>query len=200
MGTAYTAFRGIQLETQTTSINGRHRGGVLVGNFETDRLPFNNKRSYSLFNYRYAWNDEQTLTTEINQGEFFGGDEGFMVSQKFWHGDSNISIYVRRSRMSGAANPVSFAGLQINIPITPRSNPGIRHIGQFVGVQGVSQWSYNFETKILEKENTLTAGYGTIPTLGDSLATTLNRDRSSTQYLRDNSWRVKNAFIQLTDD
>jgi hypothetical protein len=102
--------------------------------------------------------------------------------------------------MSGAATPVSCAGLQINIPITPRSNPGIRHIGQFVGVQGVSQWSYNFETKILEKENTLTAGYGTIPTLGDSLATTLNRDRSSTQYLRDNSWRVKNAFIQLTDD
>jgi len=200
LGTAYTAFRGIQLETQTTSINGRHRGGVLVGNFETDRLPFNNKRSYSLFNYRYAWNDEQTLTTELNQGEFFGGDEGFMVSQKFWHGDSNISIYFRRSRMSGAANPVSFAGLQINIPITPRSNPGIRPIGQFVGVQGVSQWSYNFETKILEKENTLTAGYGTIPTLGESLATTLNRDRSSTQYLRDNSWRVKNAFIQLTDD
>jgi hypothetical protein len=97
--------------------------------------------------------------------------------------------------MTGSPD-VSFAGLQINIPITPRRNAGI----SYAGLQGVSQWSYSFETKILEKDNRLTAGYGAIPTLGDSLATTLNRDRSSTQYLRDNSWRVKNAFINLTDE
>ena len=195
LGTAYTAFRGIQLETQTTSINGRHRGGIQAGNFETDRLPFNNKRSYNLFNYRYAWNDAQTLTTEVSQGKFFGGDEGFMISQKFWHGDSNVAIYFRRSHLPGTPD-VSFAGLQINFPITPRSNPGIR----YAGLQGVNQWSYSFETKILEKDNRLTAGYGAIPTFGESLATTLNRDRSSTQYFRDNSWRVKNAFVNLTDE
>ena len=195
LGTAYTAFRGMQLETQTTSPNGRHRGGIQAGNFETDRLPFNNKRSYTLVNYRYAWNDDQTLTTEVNQGKFFGGDEGYMISQKFWHGDSNISVYFRRSHQPGTPD-VSFAGLQVNFPITPRSNPGIR----YAGLQGVSQWSYSFETKVLEKDNRLTTGYGAIPTLGDSLSTTLNRDRSSTQYLRDNSWRVKNAFINLTDE
>ena len=195
LGTAYTYFQGIQLETQTTSMNGRHRVGIQTGNFETDNLPLKNKRSYNLLNYRYAWNDDQTLTTEINQGKFFGGDQGYMISQKFWHGDSNIAIYFRRTKMDGAANPVSFAGLQLNIPITPRRNPGI----SYAGLQGVSQWSYFFETKILEQENRITAGYGTVPTLGDSLATTLNRDRSSTQYFRDNSWRIKDAFVNLTD-
>jgi len=198
LGTAYTSLRGTQLETQTTSVNGRHRGGILVGNFETDRALPTNKRSYNLFNYRYAWNDEQTMTTELVWGEFLGGDEGTMISQKFWHGDSNIAIYLRRTRIAGMTDPVSFAGLQVNIPITPRSNPGIRHIGEYVGVQGVSQWSHQFESKVFEKSNSLS--YGAIPTLGESLATVLNRDRSSTQYLRDNSWRVKNAFIQLTDD
>jgi hypothetical protein len=196
LGTAYTFFQGIQLETQTTNINGRHRFGIQTGNFQTDGLPFNNKRSYNLLNYRYSWNDDQTLTTEINQGKFFGGDEGYMISQKFWQGDSNIAIYFRRSKLGEAANPVSFAGLQINIPITPRRNPGI----SYAGVQGVSQWSYFFETKILETENQITTGFGTIPTLGDSLSTTLNRDRSSTQYFRDNSWRIKNAFVNLTDE
>jgi len=196
LGTAYTAFRGVQLETQTSSVNGRHRAGIQVGNFETDRQPTNNERSYNLINYRYAWNDDQTVTTEINQGKFFGGDEGYMISQKFWHGDSNLSIYLRRSRIGSGTPLTSFAGLQISIPITPRSNPGIAN----VGLQGVSQWNYSFETKILEKDNRLTAGYGTIPTLGDSLATTLNRDRSTTQYFRDSSWRVKNAFVTLTED
>jgi hypothetical protein len=119
-----------------------------------------------------------------------------MISQKFWHGDSNLSIYLRRSHLGSGTPLTSFAGLQISVPITSRSNPGIAH----VGLQGVSQWNYSFETKILEKDNRLTAGYGTIPTLGDSLATTLNRDRSTTQYLRDSSWRVKNAFVTLTED
>jgi len=196
LGTAYTAYHGMQLETQTTSINGRHRVGFQAGNFETDRLASNNKRSYNLLNYRYAWNDDQTLTTEVNQGKFFGGDEGFQISQKFWHGDSNVSIYIRRSHLGSGTPVVSFAGLQISIPITPRSNPGI----SYAGLQGTSQWNYSFETKILEKDNRLTAGYGTIPSFGDSLATTLNRDRATTQYLRDNSWRVKNAFVNLTAD
>ena len=196
LGTAYTAYRGMQIETQTTSINGRHRVGLQAGNFETDRLKSNNKNSYNLFNYRYAWNDSQTVTTEINQGKFFGGDEGYQISQKFWHGDSNVSIYIRRSHLGSGTPLVSFAGLQISIPITPRSNPGI----SYAGLQGTSQWNYSFETKILEKDNRLTAGYGTIPSFGDSLATTLNRDRATTQYLRDNNWRIKNAFVNLIED
>jgi len=156
----------------------------------------NNKRNYNLINYRYAWNDEQTVTTEIHRGQFFLGDEGYMVSQKFWQGDTSISIYFRRSNLGFGTPPKSFTGLQLSIPITPRSNPGI----SYAGLQGTSQWSFSPETKILEKDNRVTPGLGIIPTLGSSLATTLNRDRSTTQYFRDNSWRVKNAFISLTED
>ena len=196
LGTVLSSFRGRQIETQTSSPNGRHRAGILSGDFETDNQPGNNKRNYNLINYRYAWNDEQTLTTEIYQGKFFSGDDGYMISQKFWHGDTSISIYFRRSQLGSGAPPTSFTGLQISIPITPRSNPGI----SYVGLQGVSQWSFSPETKILEKDNRLTPGLGIVPTLGSSLATTLNRDRSTSQYLRENSSRVKNAFISLTED
>jgi len=196
LGTVISSFRGRQLETQTSSPNGRHRAGILLGEFEADNLPGNNKRSYNLINYRYAWNDEQTLTTEIYQGKFFSGDEGYLISQKFWHGDTSISIYFRRSSLLPGAPPTSFTGLQISLPITPRSNPGI----SYVGLQGVSQWNFSPETKILEKENRITQGLGIIPTLGGSLATIFNRDRSTTQYLRDNSGRIKDAFISLTED
>jgi hypothetical protein len=191
-----SSFRGRQIETQTFSANGRHRAGIVLGNFETDNPPVNNKRNYNLLNYRYSWNDEQTLTTEIYQGKFFSGDEGFLISQKFWQGDTSISIYLRRTQLGSGTPPTTFTGLQLSIPITPRSNPGI----SYLGLQGVSQWSYSPETKILAKENTITPGFGIIPTLGSSLVTTLNRDRSTTQYFRDNSWRIKNAFVSLTED
>lgn len=195
-GTVISGLRGRQIETQTSSANGRHRAGILSGHFEPDNPQVNNKRNYNLINYRYAWNDEQTVTTEIYRGQFFLGDEGYMVSQKFWQGDTSISIYFRRSNLGSGTPPKSFTGLQLSIPITPRSNPGI----SYAGLQGTSQWSFSPETKILEKDNRVTPGFGIIPPLGSSLATTLNRDRSTTQYFRDNSWRVKNAFISLTED
>jgi hypothetical protein len=66
-----------------------------------------------------------------------------------------------------------------------------------LGVRGVSQWTYSLETKVLEKDNIITGGYGEVPKVGDGLAMTLNRDRNSTRYYDTNLGRIKNAYVSL---
>ena len=91
---------------------------------------------------------------------------------------------------------VSFAGIQFAIPFTPRENKSLEH----VGIRGVSQWTYSLETKVLEKDNFITGGYGEVPKVGDSLVMTFNRDRNSNRYYDTNLGRMKNAYLSLGND
>jgi hypothetical protein len=147
-------------------------------------------------NYRFANNDQQSSVTELTQGKFWAGDKGFSINQRFWHGDTTLNIYFRRTRMTESQPMVSFAGIQFAIPFTPRENKSLEHLG----VRGVSQWTYSVETKVLEKDNIITGGYGEVPKVGDSLITTFNRDRNSNRYYDTNLGRMKNAFLNLGND
>ena len=192
-GTAYTTWNGRQLETSSQSDNGRHKFGLTTGAFKNDTLPSNNERDYRLLSYRFAHNDLQTSMTEITHGKFWAGDKGFSLNQRFWHGDTNFNIFFRRTRMTDAQPLVSFAGVQFAIPFTPRENKSLEHLG----VRGVSQWTYTLETKVLEKNNIITGGFGEVPKVGDSLVMTLNRDRNSTRYFDSNLLRMKNSYNSL---
>ena len=195
-GTAHTVWDGRQLETSTQTDNGRHKLGFTEGTFKNEALTYNNERSYRLVNYRFANNDQQTSVTEITQGKFWAGDKGFSINQRFWHGDTTLNIYLRRTRMTESKPLVSFAGLQFSIPFTPRENKSL----EYLGLRGVSQWTYSLETKILEKDNFITGGYGEVPKVGDSLVMTFNRDRNSNRYYDTNLGRMKNAYVNLGND
>jgi hypothetical protein len=195
-GTAYAVWDGQQIETSTQSDNGRHKFSFTSGSFKTDTLVNFNQRDYNLVNYRFANNGMQTQMTEITKGKFWGGDKGFSINQRFWHGDTTLNIYFRRTRMSETQPLVSFAGVQIAIPFTPRENKSLAHFG----LRGVSQWTYTLETKVLERENFITGGYGEVPKVGDSLVSTFNRDRNSTRYLESNLIRTKSVFNELSAD
>jgi hypothetical protein len=195
-GTAYTLWDGRQIETSTQSDNGRHKVGLIGGSFKNDTLAANNERSYRLLNYRYANNDQQTSVTELTQGKFWAGDKGYSINQRFWHGDTSLNVYFRRSRMTESQPLVSFAGIQFAIPFTPRENKSLEHIA----LKGVSQWTYSLETRVLEKENILTGGFGEVPRIGDSLVMTFNRDRNSTRYYDTNLGRMRNAYLNLGDN
>jgi hypothetical protein len=195
-GTAYTVWEGHQIETSTQTDNGRHKLGFTEGKFKNDALANNNERSYRLLNYRFANNDQQTSVTEITQGKFWAGDKGFSINQRFWHGDTTLNIYLRRTRMTELQPLVSFAGLQFSIPFTPRENKSLEHLA----LRGVSQWTYSLETKVLAKDNYITGGYGEVPKVGDSLVTTFNRDRNSNRYYETNLGRMKNAYVNLGND
>ena len=195
-GNAYTNWRGTQLESSSQSTNGRHRMSLVTGSFknnEFDNLP---NRQYGLVSYRYA-NDSQMLSaTEITKGKYWGGDSGWSIGERFWHGDTSINLYLRRSRMNEYSPLVSFAGIQVSLPITTRVNKSF----ESGAIRGVSQWTYTLESRVFDKTNTLTGGYGEVPRIGESLLQTFNRDRNSTRYLESNLLRVKSAFSELGVD
>jgi hypothetical protein len=195
-GTAYIVWAGRQIEISTQTDNGRHKFGFTEGAFKNEGPNYSNERNYRLINYRFANNDQQTSVTEVTQGKFWAGDKGFSVNQRFWHGDTTLNIYFRRTRMSETQPLVSFAGVQFAIPFTPRENKSLEHLG----VRGVSQWTYSLETKVLEKDNNLTGGYGEVPKVGDNLVMTFNRDRNSNRYYDTNIGRMKQAFVNLGND
>ncbi len=192
-GTAYTVWQGNQIETSTQSDNGRHRLGLLKGDFKNDALAYNNEKKYELATYRYAHDDRFSTVTEITQGKFWGGDRGWIVGQRFWHGDTALNLYIRRSRMTELSPLVSFAGIQFSIPLTPRQNRGVEH----AAIRGINQWTYTLETKVFDKDNRITGGFGEIPKVGDSLMQYFNRDRTSTRYLESGLIRAKSAFNEL---
>lgn len=195
VGTSYTSWDGRQIETSTQSANGRHRVGYTAGAFKNNEISSNNERSYELLSYRFSNNDQSTAVTELAQGKFWGGDRGFSVNQRFWYGDTTLNVYFRRTRMGEGQPLVSFAGLQFAIPFTPRENKSLEHLG----IRGVSQWTYTLETKVLEKDNNITGGYGEVPRMGESLVTTFNRDRNSTRYFDTSLGRIRSAYLNLGD-
>ena len=196
VGTAYTTWDGQQVETSTQSDNGRHRLGLTAGSFKNDTLPGNIQKNYELATYRYAHDDRMSTVTELTTGKYWGGDKGWSIGQRFWHGDTALNIYLRRTRMAESAPLVSFAGLQFSIPITPRVNKGMQHLA----LRGTNQWTYTLESRVFERENFLTGGYGEVPRMGDTLVQTFNRDRNSTRYLESSLIRAKSAFNDLSAD
>jgi hypothetical protein len=196
LGTAYTTWDGHQLETSTQSDNGRHRLGLTAGSFKNVNLPAYNQKNYELVTYRYAHDYRMSTVTELTTGKYWGGDKGWSIGQRFWHGDTALNIYLRRTRMAESAPLVSFAGLQFSIPITPRVNKGMQHLL----LRGTNQWTYTLESRVFDRENLLTGGYGEVPRMGDSLIQTFNRDRNSTRYLESSLMRAMSAYNKLSTD
>ena len=196
MGTSYSVWEGSQIETTTQSNNGRHKFGMIKGEFKNDTTRLNNQKDYQLYTYRYAHNDRHETMTELTQGKFWGGDKGFNVSQRFWHGDTSLNLYLRRTRMTETAPLVSFAGVQISFPFTPRENKG----AQYLSIRGTNQWTYTVESKVMEKDNIITYGFGEVPKMGENLQQIFNRDRSSTRYYESMMGRMRGAYVNLARD
>lgn len=196
LGTAYAAWDGYQIETNTQSDKGNQRISLVTGSFKNDALTTNNQKSYGLMTYRYAHDDRFSTVTEITTGKYWAGDRGWSLGQKFWHGDTSLNLYLRRTRMTDSSPLVSFAGIQFSIPITPRVNQGSEHFA----LRGSNQWTYNLESRVFNRENLLTGGYGEVPRVGDSLLQTFNRDRNSTRYLESSLIRAKSSFNELSAD
>lgn len=195
-GNAYTNWRGQQIETSTQSDNGRHRIGWISGEFKNISTQINQQKNYGLATYRYAYDDSMTTVTEISSGKFWAGDRGWILGQKFWHGDTALAVYLRRSRMTDASPLVSFAGFQISLPLTPRVNKGFENLA----IKGVNQWTYALESRVFDRENLITGGFGEIPKVGESLIQTFNRDRNNTRYFEAGLIKAKSALNEIRAD
>lgn len=191
LGTINTVWDGWQLETYSASQSGAHRLSISTGRFENEALKGPSAvRTPQLLSYRYMPSAWPVVDSELTLGEFWGGDSGYLFTQRFWFGDTTLSAYLRRSKMPNQADYVSFFGFRVTVPLTPR----VLRTGPFVGIRGTSQFNYAAETKVFEKDNKITPGYGVIPNVGEPLAVTLNRDRMGTAYLNANRYRLHSAF------
>jgi hypothetical protein len=90
---------------------------------------------------------------------------------------------------------VSFAGIQLSLPLTPRQSIGWSHLG----LRGTKQWSYAVESRILNKENFITGGYGSLPATGETLQQLYNRDRFGSAALQGEIGRLRDAHLSMTD-
>lgn len=192
-GTLFSTLDGHQVESMSQSADGRHRLSLVQGHFKDKLSIYALPKDYYLTTYRYAWDSAMSRVSEITSGKFFNGDRGFNLSQRYWYGDTEVSLYFRRSRKSEDVPLVSFAGIQVSLPISFRFSKGFNNIS----IRGGNQWSYTVESRVLEKNNIITTGYGSVPNTGSSLVQSFNRDRNSVRYFESGLWRMKESYLEF---
>lgn len=200
-GHLHDGWQGQQVEWQSHAWQGRLRASYVSGYFSKlqtlDVLePTWINRHYQLSSVRASYGHGQILSTELTTGKYWGQDTGTTVTQRFWLGDTSVALFVRRTQKVDDPKPVSFAGLQVSIPFTPRKAAG----AEPAGLRGTRQWGYTVESRIRNKENFITGGYGSIPAMGESLQQQFNRDRFGSGYLQGQAARLRNAFQTLAEN
>jgi hypothetical protein len=188
-------WQGWQFEAASQFFEGQLRLSVSQGDFTNEKAAasatgLSKNREPSLASVRVAPGAWPASHTEIQGGTFWGGDKGYLITQRFWHGDTSFGVFFRKSRISSAEPYTSFAGFQISVPLTPRVNRGLGP----VQLQGTNQFQYSVETKVLEKDNRIVQGYGIIPRVGESLTVFANRDRTGADYLNRSIYRLRDGY------
>jgi len=193
-GTIYKNWSGWAFESDTTSSDGKSRLDLQTGKFSSSKdLFLDNHKNYRLASYRYTADNRLNTSTEFLAGKFWGGDTGYNVSQRFWHGDNALNFYIKRTRLSINDPVISFAGFQINIPLTPRTNSSF----DLLNIRGTAQFNYSAESKILSTDNKITTAMNVIPNTGDTLMLLSNRDRTSDFYYSMRRERLRQAYLEL---
>ena len=188
-------WQGWQLEAASQFLDGQLRLGFAHGDFTNEEAAATatgtaKDREPSLVSVRVAPGFWPSSHTEVQGGTFWTGDKGYLITQRFWHGDTSFGVFFRKSRISSAEPYTSFAGFQIAVPLTPRVNRGLGP----VQLQGTNQFQYSVETKVLERDNRIVQGYGIIPRVGESLSVFANRDRTGVDYLNRSIYRLRDGY------
>ena len=192
-GKIYQSFTGLGLETQTFNSSGKARLDLQVGSFQNKSLvDVKNQYSYELASLRYSKDDRFNSTTEILGGKFFTGDSGFVLSERFWYGDTALNFYFKRSVLPDASS-INFAGFQLWIPLTPRVNDSFDRLN----IRGNNEFTYTAESKVGSSNNNITLNVAVVPKTGDTLMQLSNQDRNSDRYYELRRDRLKLAYLDL---
>lgn len=184
--------RGAQADILWQSAEGDWRAHAVAGHYiNTDGL-FANPRRPLLGSVRYSivpglWH------AEVTAGQFYNQDRGWSLSSSHWFGDTRFKIYLRRTGLSDdPQKPMRrFAGMELSFPLGPQQG------GQLAGlsVRGRDRWSHALETKVGERDNNLTSGYGVVPNIRHGLTTDVtDHDRAGLLDLWANRDRIRLAM------
>jgi|694.fasta_scaffold76002_3 hypothetical protein len=204
-------LEGYAGEIRWEPASGRHKLGVEASKFKIldEGLSGDGYLRSQIVSYRY-FSEPLQATFEIKAGEFFNGDEGFLVFSRFWFGDVSITPYYRKTERKLGFYPQrpfgrqivpalperAFAGLEFSFPLSPRKGLS----GRWLRVNANDRFFYAIETVVNNPSNNLLREYGQFAPVPLSLdGTVFNFDRASDAYLRTNLRRIPMIWRKIDD-
>jgi hypothetical protein len=170
--------RGGQLDAIWHSADGRWRASGLLGHYTRTEGVYVTDFAPTLGSLRYSVMPAQ-WQVEVTAGQFYNQDRGWHIASNHWMGDTRFKLYYRRTGVQNdPRQPVrAFAGIEASFPLGPKASTG--QVGITTYLRGADRWSANLETKMGERDNLLTAGYGQVPKVRHGLTTDVtDHDRS----------------------
>jgi hypothetical protein len=188
-GRVFDDWRGGVGELRWQPGDGSHRFGAMLGQFQNGgSLRKGFTAEPALVSYRYFiapldWSVEATV------GRFFLNDTGWALSSRHWFGEVAVVAHLRETRHPYAAVGERFAGLLLEIPLTPRRAFDRR----WLQLQGADRWAYGIETLVGNSHNRITGGHGVVPPVTNGLSEVHDTDRSFGAFAARNRERVREA-------
>jgi hypothetical protein len=170
--------RGGQLDAIWHSPDGRWRASGLLGHYTRTEGVYVTEFAPTLGSLRYSVIPAQ-WQVEVTAGQFYNQDRGWHIASNHWMGDTRFKLYYRRTGVQDdPRQPVrAFAGIEASFPLGPKAS--MAQVGITPFLRGADRWSANLETKVGERDNLLTAGYGQVPKVRHGLTTDVtDHDRS----------------------
>ncbi len=187
------SYRGGMLEGLWMTDDGRWRLGATAGRFEHEltaasQTPLLGSARWSLL--PGAWQLEATA------GRFLGGDQGYNLASKHWFGDTLVSLFYRDTQGDAGtlmAAQRQFVGFSISLPLGPKA---VQQLGP-VSVRGSDRFAWGLQTKVGDKDNALTSGYGEQPRARHGLRSDVSDfDRNGLDDMLANSARLRAMLTQ----
>jgi hypothetical protein len=188
-GRIFDDWRGGLGEARWQPGDGTHRVSAMVGRFENDgslRKGFVAEPALATYRYLVAPLD---WAIEVTAGRFFLNDTGWSVLSRHWFGDVAVAAFLRSTTHPGLPEPERFAGVSIEIPLTPRRSLDSR----WFQLQGADRWGYGIETLVGRAHNRLTAGHGILPPVPSGLDWVHDSDRAVGAMARRHWDRIRDA-------
>jgi hypothetical protein len=170
--------RGGQLDAIWHSADGRWRASGLLGLYTRTEGVYVTDFAPTLGSLRYSVIPAQ-WQVEVTAGQFYNQDRGWHIASNHWMGDTRFKLYYRRTGVQDdPRQPVrTFAGIEASFPLGPKAS--MAQVGITPFLRGADRWSASLETKMGERDNLLTAGYGQVPKVRHGLTTDVtDHDRS----------------------
>jgi len=189
VGRIYDDWRGGLGEVRWQPGEGTQRLSAMAGRFENGgslRKGFTAEPALASYRYFVAPLD---WAIELTAGRFFLNDTGWALASRHWFGEVAVVASMRQTRHPNALSGERFAGLAIELPLTPRRALDTR----WLQLQGVDRWSYGIETLVGNDHNRLTGGHGIVPPVTNGLDAVHDTDRAFGAFVQRNWARIREA-------
>lgn len=149
---------GTQLDALWMSEQGRWLVGGTTARYRHEQSSRDLLARYAQVRYSIipgAWH------AELMGGLFMQGDTGYKLASVHWAGDTRFALHYQKTGSSNRASMPTrkFMGFTASFPLGPKAATPLGP----VWLRAQDRWQWGLQTKVGEKDNYLTSGYGEFP-------------------------------------